>query len=606
MTPKGVQGSASRIRQLLPGPSPEAKFLARCQGRIRKLREKRTGMIAGRHAYAAEVLMKAKHVALKQGKDAVLARLKVMRLHARNYASLTHEEKAKYEMQALALREEKRDQLRAELEYEESRLDTMTSASSTHDTEKSMAISACQLSPQQLQGLQRVRDASLFSKKAMTQLRAQAMRCPPPVDKAEFDSLAAMALCDVKTEDSFGELGKFFCQARSILGTSVVGIDDDQDGMCWFRFVHALQNPMSLMWQTLTAVELELAVASDMTVGEWRSEQRHDHRWAWEYEEGEYIYGDIFEGIPDSKLFFLSDSRYEGPSLVVSDSALQLLVPEIQTLRDSDDFSKKGEKKTQSGRPAKKARTNTADSDTLRQISSLMTLGDGSSSLGAVQTSKSSTSSSMAWPAAAVAENEPSDVEEQPDFSETWNALDEARQAYGHLGEDLDVHFRDTLLGGVWQQARTGRPVYGIRTDVRSTSPILAFCNQFSLKRSSSFEQNVYGMDGGANLARVWKLRVHHLFLHWTLHGEPDTFPLASLEDLELPIDLASSLRSLSGQAKKRLDVIMALRPAGKKNGFFFGHLAFIFFPHSYSQEKTIPFKDPCLDLCWLVLLNEL
>ena len=101
--------------------------------------------------------------------------------------------------------------------------------------------------------------------------------------------------------------------------------------------------------------------------------------------------------------------------------------------------------------------------------------------------------------------------------------------------------------------------------DIRSTSPILAFCNQFSLKKSSSFEQNVYGMEGGTNLSRAWKLRLHQLFLHWAVNGEPETFPLANLCDLELPPDLATSLRSLSGPAKKRLDTILALRPAGKK-----------------------------------------
>ena len=430
-------------------------------------------MIAGRHAYAAEVLMKAKHVAQRQGKDAVMARHKVMRLHGRNYASLSEADKARYELQALVMREEKKETLRAELEYEESRLDTLTSVSSTPDNQKSMAISACHLSPEQLQGLQSIRDAKLFTKKAITQLRAQAMRCPPPVERAVFDELAARCLCDAKEEEALGDLAKFFCQARSILGTCVVGIQDEEDSMLWFRFVHALQNPMILMWQPLYAVDLELSVPADMSVAEWRSEQRHDHHWSWEFQEGEYIYGDIFEGVDDSNMFYLADSRYEGPRLMISDSALQLLVPEIQTLRESEDFSKKTDKKNASGRPAKKARTNTAAQDTFRQ--SLLSLGNETSSLGADQTSKSSSSTTTAWPPAAVIGGDLENVEEDPDPSETWTALEDARHAYGHLAEDLDVHFRDTLLGGVWQQARTGRPVYGIRTGHSVDFPYLGF-----------------------------------------------------------------------------------------------------------------------------------
>ena len=46
-------------------------------------------------------------------------------------------------------------------------------------------------------------------------------------------------------------------------------------------------------------------------------------------------------------MFFLPDSRYEGPCLLVSNSTLQLLIPEIDRLRDSEDFSKRmGKTKT--------------------------------------------------------------------------------------------------------------------------------------------------------------------------------------------------------------------------------------------------------------------
>ena len=73
---------AASKRQMLPGPTPEEKFLARSQDRILRLRAKRYGLIAGRHAYYADMLLKAKHMARSQGKSVAAARLKVMQLHS--------------------------------------------------------------------------------------------------------------------------------------------------------------------------------------------------------------------------------------------------------------------------------------------------------------------------------------------------------------------------------------------------------------------------------------------------------------------------------------------------------------------------------------------
>ena len=68
---------------------------------------------------------------------------------------------------------------------------------------------------------------------------------------------------------------------------------------------------------------------------------------------------------------------------------------------------------------------------------------------------------------------------EEGEVSGPWEEMEAARHAFSSPLEVVDTHFGDSLLGGNWQQARTGRAVYGRRSDVRATSAISTFCVTF-------------------------------------------------------------------------------------------------------------------------------
>eukprot|EP00971_Amphidinium_carterae_P136209 2698929-Amphidinium_carterae.1 len=90
------------------------------------------------------------------------------------------------------------------------------------------------------------------------------------------------------------------------------------------------------------------------------------------------------------------------------------------------------------------------------------------------------------------------------DHKQVIDAVMNARTSYEAKREVRLRMFKISLLGGQWQMDRTGRSVYGLRCDVVKHSLLDELATTWMLKRSASFEYNVYSQEGAEVLLDGW------------------------------------------------------------------------------------------------------
>ena len=132
------------------------------------------------------------------------------------------------------------------------------------------------------------------------------------------------------------------------------------------------------------------------------------------------------------------------------------------------------------------------------------------------------------------------------------------RQELAESKDLMNLHFRVAILGGTWQVQRTGRAIYGLRCDIKPTSPLHDWAPRVGLNKSASFEYNVYGEQAASHLAGVWRERL--LFLHRLCEEQTGTPDLQSTP-FEVPSELQTCLDALRGRAQKRYLQILQMKP---------------------------------------------
>ena len=245
--------------------TPEEKIIAQSQERLRRLRAKRPGMIAGRRAYFADMMLKAKYVAQAQGKDVALARQKVLHLHSKNYDNLPPLEKRACEMKAQGMREERREHVASQIAQEEALIEEKVAMSSTLVEHKSMLVSQSRLTETQLEQASKLRQAAVFPPKTVRKFRKEALRCPPPLSEEAFNSLTSQRLLADSEGPNYSGLGRQICHHRNIFGESIIGIKAADGGMEWFRHVFSMQQPCRSSWLPLRPVSLSTPVVAGMS-----------------------------------------------------------------------------------------------------------------------------------------------------------------------------------------------------------------------------------------------------------------------------------------------------------------------------------------------------
>eukprot|EP00971_Amphidinium_carterae_P219432 4356481-Amphidinium_carterae.1 len=89
-------------------------------------------------------------------------------------------------------------------------------------------------------------------------------------------------------------------------------------------------------------------------------------------------------------------------------------------------------------------------------------------------------------------------VAEDGDLGDAFAQLEVRRTETLMEERTLQDDFKWTLLQGKWQETRTGRNIYGYRVDCRKATLPFLLAVAFSMKKSASFEENLYGQEGSS------------------------------------------------------------------------------------------------------------
>ena len=125
--------------------------------------------------------------------------------------------------------------------------------------------------------------------------------------------------------------------------------------------------------------------------------------------------------------------------------------------------------------------------------------------------------------------------------------------------DDCQSEFTVHILGGKWQQARTGRDIYGLRVDCRRESDCARMAAGLGISKSASFEYNKYGEEMAALLVELFKHKMLHLRRRWAYHGERVDLPLELVKDFKMPVDIEGKIQAGNKATAKRALQIMNL-----------------------------------------------
>ena len=489
----------------------------------------------------------------------LLSRKEVMRLHGQYWEELSAEKKQAFEVKAHSLRGEREAELRERIEEQ---LSAVQRAQAEVEQERanrsdSMMLWPCKLSVHQIGQLQSLCEGDSLSSKVVRELSSKSVSCPQPLSEEAFQSLLRTAPIPVAPPTATPALALLVARARQSLQSAVIAVEVG-DTTTWFRFLAALLNPARILLQPLTLQEVPQQPKIGMTKRDWEQLQQSDFSLIWSYEPGCFDTEAIFDDVDISQCRAVMHTQFKGPQLITSNAPvrpLEHVVDEEQTHDCSDKPTKS--RRVQSAAAAaavphwlEAVFAQPGPRTSMPAASSEMPLPHPG------QSSQTPRSGALAQTAEKSPASSESSADELSDGAEA-----ELVQQRQELAESIDLnnlHFRVAILGGTWQVQRTGRSIYGLRCDIKATSPLHAWAQGLALARSASFEYNVYGEQAASHLAAVWRERL--LFLH-RVSAEEGTPPDLENSPFTLPEELQASVDTLSGRARKRYLQIVQMKP---------------------------------------------
>ena len=559
MTSKNLatRGFLHTCRMLLPGVlSPEERHIARLRSQIGRLRQKQPQRITGRQVYFSEMAAKARHnneERRRTGKKPLSYRM-VMGLHAQYWATLSEEKKGHYDRLALTMQAQRQ----AEQFHQQQRLQAEAAdQEATLKNKKayacdSMTISHCRLREPELTEFCAMWNEARFLPKAKVQrLREESAQCPRALSEPEMQTLLKMSALEDDPVASSTPTYKAVARHRTFFAQTVFGVPDELGENRWYRFSFATLQPIRAFF-----LPLELAIAPASASSGLKGDWGHDLRSSWI---GHWSISDMFGS--DSDIFALApslddvvvflESTFLGDSTLGSldtPRPLNLFLRELETL--------------EMGVTHGNTRKRLAPED-----DEIVTAAPAWLHANIAQPSSSSAASASKKDSAClrdtVATDEPSGSDADEDYENLLRALeaDKEHEALIRQEEDWSTDFYVHLLGGKWQMQRVGRMKYGLRYDIRPTSPLFQFADKFSLPKSASFDDSVYGEALGHLLGNIWMQRHRQLYEHWLDKESPDVFPITSMPSLTLTSAQEQGIQDLEGTRRRRTLFYVELKP---------------------------------------------
>eukprot|EP00971_Amphidinium_carterae_P042832 841792-Amphidinium_carterae.3 len=148
-------------------------------------------------------------------------------------------------------------------------------------------------------------------------------------------------------------------------------------------------------------------------------------------------------------------------------------------------------------------------------------------------------------------------------FGDAWSQLELLAASEPSEAEVLQEHFIIKVLGGNWNIERAGRRLFGMRTDIKPTSDIWTFADNFGLHKSASFEHELYGEVPAHTLCLLWQKRIMQIFDVWVSAESPASMSALTIPDMVPSESDTVALSELPARGQTRLKAIPSMRPAG-------------------------------------------
>ena len=443
----------------------------------------------------------------------------IMSVHGGHFDELPPSKKAAFEQRAATTRAQRLQQLEADIAQEQAHLSHLESLAPASEQVGSMMLSHAAWSEKTVERLEQLKQSNLYNKSGVDSLRSTASTCPKPMPQTEFQTLCELSLLPDTQSPDYGALAKRFAAARDQLQSAVIGLYS-AEGWSWYRLLTVMLKPVLLVWLPLAEVEGNPVVESCRTKEDWIKNQALDYEYVWSYNADDYDSVDLFQEFELENLFIIPCSVFKAPHMLVSASSMVSLQHWLDKIAMQPQSAAAKPPVPASSSTSMRTKTTT----TPPWVQSLMQMGQTAKGQKTAEapTASASASSTTLRPSPPDPVLEPEAPEGQEHSA--WEELEDARQQINTTADELDEHFKISLLGGSWQVARTGRVIYGCRADIRPRSPLQDYVRAFGLKLSQSFENNLYTEEGGLALSLLWRHLMCHQARHWQQEGKPPCF----------------------------------------------------------------------------------
>ncbi|CAE7712127.1 unnamed protein product [Symbiodinium sp. CCMP2592] len=556
--------------QMLPSSSACDQRRQQVLQKLCRTLDKNPNRITGRQVYLAHVMQKAREKEASDPKQPRYNRAKIMKLHGQQWTSLPEESKASWDRQAAFERSATWQSRQKECDNLKQQLGLLSEAGSGSDSKapgSSMLISQCRLSTSEQCRLQSMIDDSKLTEKSVEKLRAKSLQCPPPVPDQDLDSCLGHSQLRRDRPTEMPATARRICQMRDHFAQSVFLVEHPQ-GSRFYRFLFAMLNPVRLFLLDLGDLECPVpAVTSGPPC--FNQQWQASVPWQWSFLPGRFSSAEVFDVSPNVQIGVFLHSWFSSEGSLCSRDVLQPL----DLILDAAASEKKVAKER--SEPSRKSVVAEPDAELTAQYPWLRTF------VGTAAASKRKRASCT---------DDADFSSEDIQYDDLFEQLEEQRCVINAAFETLADQFRTSLIGGDWQLRRTGRVVYGVRIDVKAGSSMAEFCAKFSLAKSASFEQSVYGDEPGQALGKLFIHRMSFLMQLWEDLGRPDHgIPADRLTDYVPAPDLETVLSTTTGRVQQRYRKILALAPKAPR----------LLAMSSQSRERTPPRAASKLAAAW-------
>eukprot|EP00971_Amphidinium_carterae_P312942 6218875-Amphidinium_carterae.1 len=520
---------------------------------------KQTNRITGRHMYFARKCHEMAKANRARGRDdAPMKAERVMKIAAEHWRQHSGRHQDRYEKEAAETRRRRERELADQYEDITGRLEMLSQRIQLNelkdDTSTTMVFSTVAFTDKDIIRFQNVYE--LFGrniKHVVSKTTEQLGMIKPITTQSFMDAQNSSLIYPAACTSEYSDVAKQIIRLREFFVEAVFVLDPSGSAR-HFAFVLATQRPYKLILRPLETCQ-PATLPRAKSVGDWREVSAAERTFAWKHDGNDCLTMDVFSDTNADYVGVIMRTFYIGCDCIEAREHLMPLAQVLDNLR----LEIKPQANIHGGNtnPSKTHRGDIAvDRPWLQQLDTQVRKG------------KREMKEVIADDVHEEGRDEDSGIEEADevwkDHASVLQAVKDARTAYETKKELRLRMFKVSLLGGRWQMERTGRSVYGLRCDVVKGTVVDSLATVWGMRKSASFEYNVYSNAGAEVLVDAWMERMEHVALVWEAHGgSTSAFPAKSFDTSGYSRELEERFVALNERCRSRFAQYGNIWPCG-------------------------------------------